>query len=78
MLYATGCHRRRLYRPTDDHHPGRTGRSVPALHDIPEAYHELVEWWLQQLASLPPVGPPKGKSFLKAMEELREAGKDTW
>lgn len=78
MLYATGRNRRRLYRPTDDHHPGRTGRSVPALHDIPETYHELVDWWMQQVASFPPVERPQGKSFLKAMEELREAGKDTW
>lgn len=78
MLYATGRNRRRLYRPTDDHHPGRTGRSVPALHDIPETYHELVDWWIQQVASFPLVERPQGKSFLKAMEELRAAGKDTW
>ncbi|MFN7932276.1 MAG: hypothetical protein U0R19_03060 [Bryobacteraceae bacterium] len=78
MLYATGRNRRRLYRPGDDHHPGRTGRSMPALTDIPDQYHELVEWWLNQLASLPPVEKQPVKSFLKAMEELREASQDTW
>ena len=78
MLYATGRNRRRLYRTGDESHPGRTGRSIPVKTEIPEAYHELVDWWLAQMATLPPSPKPVVKSFLQTMEELREAGKGTW
>jgi hypothetical protein len=45
MLYATGRSTRRLFRPGDDTHAGRTGRMASDPEDIPEKYRELVEWY---------------------------------
>lgn len=78
MLYATGRNRRRLYRPGDECHPGRSGRCIPEKTGIPEKYHELVEWWLGQLAEMPPPVKPPGKSFLQMMEERKAAGSGVW
>lgn len=45
MLYATGRHTRRLYRPGDICHPERTGKIVPNRNEIPERYGELLDWY---------------------------------
>jgi hypothetical protein len=45
LLYATGRGERRLFRTGDDHHPDRTGKTVPQPADIPERYRPLLDWY---------------------------------
>jgi hypothetical protein len=45
MLYETGRSQRRLYRHTDEAHPYRGGKTVPAQADIPEKYWHLLDWY---------------------------------
>ncbi len=50
MLFATGKHTRRLYRPGDPRHPERTGKTHPEPGKIPGKYHYLLKWWEQEYA----------------------------
>jgi hypothetical protein len=45
MLYATREGTRRLWRPSDDAHPARTGKNIPRRDQIPAEYHELLDWY---------------------------------
>ena len=46
MLTRTRAGRRRLYRPGDEtNHERESGAMTPALEDLPEKYHSLVEWY---------------------------------
>jgi hypothetical protein len=44
MLFATGKHTRRLLSPSDEPHPGRTGKIFPDPGEVPEQYLPLLEW----------------------------------
>ena len=46
MLHSTGRGRRRLYLQGDPVHPERKGKILPEKRDIPERYHNLVDWYL--------------------------------
>lgn len=46
MLTSTGRGRRSLYRPGDPVHPERKGKVYPQKRDIPERYHSLIDWYL--------------------------------
>lgn len=51
MLIETARHRRRLYRPGDPHHPDRAGaKHAPDRADIPERYHDLLDWYEREYA----------------------------
>jgi hypothetical protein len=46
MLFETGKSRRRLFRPGDPYDPSREGGKIlPARDEIPDRYHELLEWY---------------------------------
>ena len=46
MLTRTGTGRRRLFRSGDPVHPSRRdGKSTPHREDLPEQYHELLDWY---------------------------------
>ena len=46
LLMATARNRRRLYRPGDAFDPRRDGsKTIPAREAIPEAYHDLLDWY---------------------------------
>jgi len=77
MLCATGRNTRRLYRNGDRTHPARTGRTMPAKEEVPEKYHELIDWWQSQTPSKEE-SPQRPKTFLEVMQELREAGEGVW
>lgn len=48
MLYETERGRRRLFKPSDDWHPGRNGgRTLPPAEALPPQYRELLEWYGQ-------------------------------
>jgi hypothetical protein len=61
MLYATGKSRRRLYRAGDPCHPERTGKITPQRDEIPEKYHDLLDWyektWVREAAPDPQADP---------------------
>ncbi len=46
MLHSSARGRRRLYRPGDPVHPERRGKAHPEKRDIPEQYHSVVDWYL--------------------------------
>ncbi len=74
MLFATGKHTRRLYRPGDPAHPARTGKITPRPGQMPERYHQLLDWYEKQFA----------RSSREQMLEsdpilgLRGLGKEIW
>ena len=73
MLFKTARGRRRLYLPSDPCHPDReSGKSVPSRDEIPEPYHELLDWFLERYngAELLSHGDP--------LLGLRGLGRDLW
>ena len=48
MLHNSGRGRRRLYRQGDPVHPDRKGKIYPEKRDIPERFHKLVDWYLNE------------------------------
>jgi len=48
MLHSSGRGRRRLYRQGDPVHPDRKGKMYPEKREIPERYHKLVDWYLNE------------------------------
>lgn len=49
MLYKLEKSGYRLFKDTDDYHPYREGsKTRPEKHEIPEKYHELIEWYLRE------------------------------
>jgi hypothetical protein len=74
MLLETGKNRRRLFRPGDWYNPKREGaKIVPEKTEIPEKYHELLEWYENEY---------KGKGSNSREEDpllsLRGSGKKLW
>jgi hypothetical protein len=79
MLVETAQGRRRLYRQGDRCMPGRKGKILPRLDDIPSKYHPLLDWyarWARTSSSSVSSGsPPLSEDPLLA---LRGSGKDIW
>jgi hypothetical protein len=48
MLHSTGRGRRRLFRPGDPAHPERVGKMYPEKREIPDKYHQLIDWYLTE------------------------------
>jgi len=73
MLFATGRHTRRLYRPGDPCHLDREGaKSVPEPEELPSEYRYLLEWYWTQYARK--AANPKNDPLL----QLRGSGKKLW
>lgn len=73
MLFATSTRTRRLFRPGDPYHPGRSrGRTLPARGTIPERYASLLNWYLSTYA--PAAQSERGDPILA----LRGLGKEIW
>ena|SRR5579884_2605467 len=51
MLHSTERGRRRLYRKGDPAHPERRGKTHPEKRDIPERYHAVVDWYLNEYSN---------------------------
>ena len=45
MFYRTPRGRYRLFRPGDDFHPSRTGKTKPERDELPEQYQTLLDWY---------------------------------
>lgn len=74
MLTSTGKSRRRLYKPGDSTHVGRTGKTRPDPGQIPEAYHELLGWYDRDYAKQEPASAYENDPILA----LRGVGAEIW
>jgi hypothetical protein len=45
MFYRTSTGRYRLFRPGDDFHSSRTGKTKPERDELPERYQVLLDWY---------------------------------
>lgn len=74
MLYSTGKHTRRLYRPGDDFHPQRQRSDErPAKEDLPEEHIGLLDWY-ENVYCKEAAGQPPADPFL----ELFGSGRELW
>lgn len=73
MLYQTGKHTRRLYRPRDQYHSSRQGGKItPAREDIPARYRHLLDWYHEEYVKN---APHEEEDSILA---LRGLGKGLW
>jgi hypothetical protein len=71
MLTRTGTGRRRLFRSGDQVHPSRrNGKSTPRREDLPEQYHELLDWYETEYNKVPAVAEPASRSRGASAEAL--------
>ena len=75
MLYETSRGRRRLYRPSDPHHPDRKGaKIVPERDGIPPEYRYLLDWYAKEYVS-----QAEGSALAPdPILSLRGLGKEVW
>ena len=45
MFYRLPDGTYRLFRPGDDFHPARAGKTAPKRSELPQRYHELLDWY---------------------------------
>lgn len=74
MLFATGKHTRRLFRPGDPVHPRRNGKVMPKREEIAEQYHGLLDWYQTEYAAASLARPHSVDAILS----LRGLGKEIW
>jgi hypothetical protein len=76
MVFREDDNRIRLLRDSDYVHPDRHQKSRPNLAEIPERYHELMEWaerWQKK-----ETGKRPGPKWLAGLYELRGLGRELW
>jgi hypothetical protein len=74
MVFRERDNRIRLLAPSDYVHPDRHQKFYPDLDDIPEKYHELVEWAKRRHEE-------KGETptrWLDGLHQLKGMGKEIW
>ena len=75
MFYRTSEGGYRLFRPGDDWHPSRTGKTKPERGDLPPRYHGLLDWYEKSYCK----GYAKtGKAAEDAFLRMRGVGKSIW
>lgn len=74
MVFVEADGRIRLLRPSDYVHPDRHQKIYPEQSDIPERYHDLLEWAKLRMAT---GGEVRGR-WLEGLFELRGMGKEVW
>jgi hypothetical protein len=75
MFYRTPSGRYRLFRPGDDFHPSRTGKTKPERDELPEQYQELLDWYEKSYCA--------GGANIRAVGEdpflaMRGVGQEIW
>src|SRR5690242_7975903 len=76
MFYRTLDGRYRLFRPGDDFHPSRSGKTRPHRDELPERYRALVDWYERVYCQSKKNGEVKREEdpFLG----MRGVGKEIW
>jgi hypothetical protein len=78
ILTETTPGRRRLYRNGDVARPGRTGKIVPRLEDIPAKYRNLLDWYQKWNINSSRGGPPNAGPATDPLLRLRGSGREIW
>lgn len=73
MFYRLDDGTYRLFRPGDDFHPLRTGKTVPERDALPEGYHQLLDWYENQYSRAKQPAE-NGDPVL----QMRGIGKEIW
>lgn len=76
MVFREEDNRIRLLRESDYVHPDRHQKLRPNLSEVPERYHELIEWaerWQKKDA-----GKRPASKWLSGLHELRGLGRERW
>lgn len=63
----------RLFRPGDDFHPARKGKTAPLREDLPEPYHYLLDWYREEYC-----GGAAAPAPTDPLLQLRGVGKEMW
>jgi hypothetical protein len=75
MFYRTPSGRYRLFRPGDDFHPSRTGKTKPERDELPEQYQEFLDWYEKSYCAGGANARPVGEDPFLAM---RGVGREIW
>lgn len=65
----------RLLRASDSVHPDRHQKVFPGYEDIPERYHELLDWARHRFDE---ALVPASNQWLEGLKHLRGKGKEIW
>lgn len=75
MFYRTPSGKYRLFRAGDDFHPSRTGKTKPEREDLPEQYHELLDWYEKSYCA---GGANAGSARVDPFLAMRGVGQEIW
>ncbi len=64
----------RLFRPGDDFHPARRGKTMPVRRDIPELFQPLLDWYQNEYCR----AGSAGRSHRDPVLAMRGVGKEIW
>ncbi len=74
MFYRLEDGTLRLYRPGDDFHPLRSGKTRPERSQLPKQYHSLLDWYEREYCSAAPAPSYETDPVLA----MRGVGKEIW
>ena len=74
MFYRLEDGTYRLFRPGDDSHPARRGKTCPNRGDLPSRYHELLDWYEKQYCARSVRSVEENDPVL----QMRGVGKEIW
>ncbi|HLK17664.1 MAG TPA: hypothetical protein VKT81_01875 [Bryobacteraceae bacterium] len=74
MFYRLAADRFRLYRPGDQTHPSRKGKTKPSREELPAKYHYLLDWYEQVFATKDTAMNEQDDPIL----QMRGVGKEIW
>jgi hypothetical protein len=75
MFYRLENDTYRLYRPGDPAHPLRKGKIVPNRSELPDRYHDLLDWYEREYCKEKGAAPLEQKDPILQMWGL---GKEIW
>jgi hypothetical protein len=74
MFYRLPDDSIRLFRPGDQAHPSRKGKTMPAREALPEQYHDLLDWYQQEYCVKESTMREEDDPIL----QMRGVGKEIW
>src|SRR5277367_3036006 len=74
MFYRLSTDTCRLYRPGDQTHPSRKGKTKPSREELPAKYHYLLDWYEQIYIKKESAMNEEDDPILK----MRGVGKEIW
>ena len=74
MFYKLPNDTYRLFRPTDQAHPSRKGKTKPSREELPVQYHYLLDWYAQEYCTKESAMKEEDDPIL----QMRGVGKEMW